>query len=245
MTILHESYVGGLRFELSTSGLKTKQTKWLVCLAKARISLVIRPVWSVFAVRSVGSLAPKVSSCGQRKLWSDCATDRSLQYFETYLLFKVVRLIKLHLVNHNVQQSLKYYSQASVESKRSFRKLQCIRPAEDASLFLWKSYCMLSNVWRKGQVLLWIEPPHDKTNKMTVHPAKTRISLGNRPVWSESSLCAHWVAKDPSCLHADSEDSDQTGRMPRLIWVFAGCISHIVGFVMRRLNFFWFLWKKS
>ena len=42
------------------------------------------------------------------------------------------------------------------------------------------------------------------------------------PDWSESSLCAQWVAKDPSFLHADSEDSDQTGRMSRLIWVFAG-----------------------
>ena len=57
---------------------------------------------------------------------------------------------------------------------------------------------------------------------MSVRPAKTQISLGIRPVWSESSLCAQWVAKDPSFLHADSEDSDQTGRMPRLIWVFAG-----------------------
>ena len=27
---------------------------------------------------------------------------------------------------------------------------------------------------------------------------------------------------NPNFLHADSEDSDQTGRMPRLIWVFAG-----------------------
>ena len=68
------------------------------------------------------------------------------------------------------------------------------------------------------------EPPHDKTNKMTVCQAKTRISLGIRPVWSESSLCAQLVAKDPGFLHVDSEDSDQTGRMPRLIWVFAGCI---------------------
>ena len=74
-----------------------------------------------------------------------------------------------------------------------------------------------------------IEPPHDKTNKMNVCPAKTQISLGIRPVWSESSLCAQWVAKDPSFLHADSKDSDQTGRMPRLIWVFAG-------FVMSRLK---------
>ena len=45
---------------------------------------------------------------------------------------------------------------------------------------------------------------------------------GIRPVWSESSLCTQWIAKDQSCLHADSEDSDQTGLMPRLIWVFTG-----------------------
>ena len=34
---------------------------------------------------------------------------------------------------------------------------------------------------------------------------------------------------------ADSEDSDQTGRMPRLIRVFAGRKVHFVGFVMRWL----------
>ena len=61
-----------------------------------------------------------------------------------------------------------------------------------------------------------------KPTKWSVCPAKTQISLGLYPVWSESSLCAQWVAKDPRFLHVDSEDSDQTGRMPRLIWVFAG-----------------------
>ena len=66
------------------------------------------------------------------------------------------------------------------------------------------------------------EPPHDKTNKMTVRLAKTQITLGICPVWSESLLCAKWVAKGPRFLHADSEDSDQTGQMPRLSWVFAG-----------------------
>ena len=74
------------------------------------------------------------------------------------------------------------------------------------------------------------DKPLDKTNKMTVRPAKTQISLGIRPVWSESSLCAQWVAKDPSFLHADSEDPVQTGRMPRLIWVFAGRTWHFVLF---------------
>ena len=71
---------------------------------------------------------------------------------------------------------------------------------------------------------------------MTVRPAKTRISLSIRPIWSESSLCAQRVAKDPSFHHADSEDSDQTGRMPRLIWLFAGRTCHFVGFDMRRLK---------
>ena len=32
--------------------------------------------------------------------------------------------------------------------------------------------------------IFWNEPRHDKTNKMTVRPAKTQISLGIRPVWS-------------------------------------------------------------
>ena len=37
------------------------------------------------------------------------------------------------------------------------------------------------------------EPQHDKTNKVTVRPAKTQISLGIRPVFllNESSLDAH------------------------------------------------------
>ena len=77
------------------------------------------------------------------------------------------------------------------------------------------------------------KPPHDKTNTMTVHPVKTQINMDIRPVWSESSLCTQWVAKDPSFLHADSKDSDQTGRM---IWVFAGRICHFIGFVKRWLN---------
>ena len=44
------------------------------------------------------------------------------------------------------------------------------------------------------------EPPLDKTSKMTVRTKKTQISLGIRLVWSESSLCTQWVAKDPNFL---------------------------------------------
>ena len=45
-----------------------------------------------------------------------------------------------------------------------------------------------------------------KPTKWHVRPAKTQISLGIRPVWSESWLCAQWVAKDLSFLCVDSED---------------------------------------
>ena len=74
-----------------------------------------------------------------------------------------------------------------------------------------------------------------KPTKWHVRPAKTQISLAIRPVRSESSLCAYWIAKGPSFLHADSENPDQTGRMPRLIRIFAGRTCHFVGFVMRRI----------
>ena len=74
------------------------------------------------------------------------------------------------------------------------------------------------------------EPLHDKTNKITA-----RSEDSDQPgVWSVL-LCAQWVTKDPSFLHADSEDSDQTGQIPGLIRVFAGCTCHFVGFVMRWL----------
>ena len=51
-----------------------------------------------------------------------------------------------------------------------------------------------------------------RTKAFFMRTAKTLIRLGG---------CAGW--------------SDQTGRMPRQIWVFAGRTCHFVGFVMRRL----------
>ena len=54
---------------------------------------------------------------------------------------------------------------------------------------------------------------HDMTKPTKWLCAQRRqISLGICPVWSESSLYAQWVAKDPSFRHADSDDSDQIGR---------------------------------
>ena len=61
-----------------------------------------------------------------------------------------------------------------------------------------------------------------KPTKWNVRPAKTQISLGICPVWSEFSLSPWRKLGSLATQWAHSEDSDQTGRMPRLIWVFAG-----------------------
>ena len=48
----------------------------------------------------------------------------------------------------------------------------------------------------------------------------------------------------PQIFYANSEDSDQTGWMPRPIRVFAGRTSQVVGFVMLRfINLWYFRWK--
>ena len=47
--------------------------------------------------------------------------------------------------------------------------------------------------------------------------AAYRATGAYRPVLSESSLCTLRKTKDPILLHADSEDSDQTGRRTKLI----------------------------
>ena len=68
-----------------------------------------------------------------------------------------------------------------------------------------------------------------KPTEWSVGPAKTQISLGIRPVWSESSLST-WRNIGPSATHwAHCEDSDQTGPVPRLIRVFTGLTCHFVG----------------
>ena len=77
-----------------------------------------------------------------------------------------------------------------------------------------------------------------KPTKWPVCLAKTQVSLDIRPVWPESSLCAQWIQ---AFFIRTAKTPEQTGRMPRLIWVFAGRTCHFVGFFTRRLNCWWFM----
>ena len=74
--------------------------------------------------------------------------------------------------------------------------------------------------WHDDMSLLKTKP-----TKWPVCPAKTQISLGIRPLWSESLLSAWWKVESLATHKAHSEDSDQTRWRT----------DHFVGFVMRRL----------
>ena len=68
------------------------------------------------------------------------------------------------------------------------------------------------------RVNIWTAACQNQQND--VCPAKTQISLGIRPVWSESSLCA-WRKLRVLSYPSSAQRTDQTEQMPRLIWVFA------------------------
>ena len=69
--------------------------------------------------------------------------------------------------------------------------------------------------------VIWAATWQNQQNGMCAQ-RRLKISLGIRPVWSESSLSA-WRKLGSLATHwAHSKDFDQTLRMPRLIWVFAG-----------------------
>ena len=87
-----------------------------------------------------------------------------------------------------------------------------------------------------GDTFSWFEPPHDNTNKMSVRPANTQISLGIRPVWSESSLFAwrklgslatHWAHSEDWSDRANTQAdlSLRWAHMP-FVWFYHLCFQH-------------------
>ena len=76
-----------------------------------------------------------------------------------------------------------------------------------------------------------------KPTKWPLRPLRTQISLDICPVWSGSSLSATRNIGSSATHWADVKPLMRLGGwMAKLIWVFAGCTCHFVGFVMSWLN---------
>ena len=106
------------------------------------------------------------------------------------------------------------------------KNLQNLKRPNFSPALLWFLYAVaqcwsLFLVVHSYHVIAYPEP-----TKWSVRPAKTQISLGIPSVWSESSLSAWWNIGSLASHWALSEDSDQTGRMPKLIWVLTWRTGH-------------------
>ena len=92
--------------------------------------------------------------------------------------------------------------------------------------------------------LIWIntkhtnEPPHDKTKKISFVSSEDSDQPGYPPKSDQSLCCPHDDSWGPWLSVQRTVKADQTGQMPRLIWILAGCTGHFVGFVMRWLKSF-------
>ena len=75
--------------------------------------------------------------------------------------------------------------------------------------------------------------PHDNTNKLTFVPSELKSSWASAQ--SDQSLrCSHGETLVPQLPTECTAKTDQTGQMPRLIWVLSGRIDHFVDSVLRQ-----------
>ena len=118
--------------------------------------------------------------------------------------------------------------------------LVCIMLTADVGTYHVDSWCWY--VYKKVTIKIGKFWTHEEMSRLMtkpakwhVRPAKTQISLGIHPVWSES-LLSTWRKLGTLAPHwAHSEDSDQTGWMIRL----GGCPSWS-GSLLGTQSFCWF-----
>ena len=72
--------------------------------------------------------------------------------------------------------------------------------------------------WCVSAQKIWAAAQQNQQNDLCVmRLANTQISAGDCTIWSETSLYALWVAKDPNFLQVNSDYSDQPGHSIRLV----------------------------
>ena len=170
-----------------------------------------------------------------RVLFLDCGSVFT-DFLNAFLTFNFHIDISSHV--HNKQIKIKKRHQNVIDSEQQLEKVSamcvegliCCRIIHaNIPLTYW--------LYRRGMLELMVcihtskirfEPVHDKTNKITCAKRRLRSdSESSLPSWrSLGSLSTHWE---------HSEDSDLTGWMTRLIWVFTGRTGHFVGFFVRML----------
>ena len=202
--------------------------KMTVRLAKTQISLSIRPVWS--------ESSPCTSSCSHRRLWSDWVDAQA-----------DLRLRWAHMPFSWFYGTRESFRQSAISLALSNEPHLWPYPISHISgPIQWATSLALSNEGPQTAMIPWplcyLSCLMTKPHVRHVRPRRLRSAWASGQsdqsslsAWRKlGSLATHWV---------DSEDSDQTGQMPRLIWSdwadaqadlsLHWAHSHFVCFVMR------------
>ena len=170
----------------------------------------------------VPSTASRLSKWEHLQYWMDIQADLSLCWlYKSYCRFCCV------LAHFSAKNFRTFYLMVRINRVWIFSILKTCRSLYKPQYGKPAFSCVSTEMIQTNvHSLKTYVPVHDKTNKMACMPSE--ISLGihqsdqsSLSAWRKlGSLATHWV---------HSKDSDQTGQMPSLIWVFAG---NFVGFVM-------------
>ena len=143
------------------------------------------------------------------------------------------RTTKFLVFSQNLSQERPFENIGIATSPSAFLRINTIARSEQKAhtqIILIRAYkCRPEGVVWSFCIFFGHEPPHDKTNKMTYAPSENSDQPGHPP--SLIRVFAVSMKKAWASLH--SKDPDQTGRMPRLIWVFTGRTGHFVSSVVR------------
>ena len=132
---------------------------------------------------------------------------RLLVFLQNYFTCTVIQWDQIYTpLSEAASSSLFSVSQQWLGSDETCR---CADSSETRCLPMW--WVPFSNrlakiLQIKNLVNIWAVARQNKQNDLCA-----QWRLRSAGVWSMSLLCSQWVAKGPSFLHADSEDSDQTG----------------------------------
>ena len=158
------------------------------------------------------------------------------QHFTMSQCYIHANLVKIWQPVHEIsckQESVTPMPTPTLTSTGSAPKIICPLPLRWGDTNILKSMSHpFPTLHKINKNTIKFEPEHGKTNKMTcVHsedsdqpvPPHSLVRFLTHAGRSLQSLTTHLV---------HSKASDQMWQMPRLIWVFAGCTSLFVGFVV-------------
>ena len=110
----------------------------------------------------------------------------------------------------------------------SLHKRMCRTWGSNSGLLACQADMLPIELPRQADIQIWAASWQNEQNDCT----QWRLRSAWASAQTDHLRCPHEESLGPKLPIEHTAKTDQTGRMPRLIWVFAGCTCHFVGFVM-------------